>query len=87
MSNLLCHSGTWGSLGNLGVWGWVGLILELVFWVGLLAGLILLVVAAIRRAQVPAATGGLTAREILQSQYARGEITREQYELMKQDIG
>jgi len=28
-----------------------------------------------------------TAREILDERYARGEITREQYEQMKQDIG
>ena len=95
----LCHSGTWGSLGNLSGWGWVGLILNLIFWVGLLAGLTLLVVWAIRRARVLsgsgqntagglATTGGQnTAKEILQAQYARGEITREQYELRKQDIG
>ncbi len=28
-----------------------------------------------------------TPLEILKARYARGEITREQYELMKQDIG
>ena len=82
MINGLCHSGNWGSLGNLGVSGWVGMILTLVFWVGLLAGLTLLVVLAIRRARVravtvPSATGQPTAKEILQAQYARGEITRE----------
>ena len=32
------------------------------------------------------ATGQPTATEILQAKYARGEITREQYLLMKQDI-
>ena len=92
MFNGLCHTGTWGSLGNMGVWGWVGLILNLVFWVGLLAVLTLLVVRAMRRARVPTATvpyatGQPTAKEILQAQYARGEITREQYVLRKQDIG
>ncbi len=92
MSSLLCHSGTWGSVGNFGVWGSIGLILNLVFGVGLLAALTLLVVLAVRRAQVPAAavpsaTRQPTAKEILQAQYARGEITREQYEAMKQDIG
>ena len=91
MSSLLCHSGAWGSLGNFGVWGWVGVILNLVFWVGLLAALTLLAVLAVRRARVPAATVPHAsvqpnAREILQAQYARGEITREQYQLMKQDI-
>jgi uncharacterized membrane protein len=98
MINALCHSGTWGSLGNLGGWGLAGLILTLVFWVGLLAGLTLLVVYAFRRSRVRAATvpstnkqpnaGSLTtAKEILQAQYASGEITREQYELRKQAIG
>ena len=94
MSNLLCHSGNWGSLGNMGVWSWVGLILNLVFWVGFLVGLILLAVRAVRRARVPTATvpyatGQPIPKEILQAQYeyARGEITREEYELKKQDIG
>ena len=48
MINGLCHSGNWGSLGNLGEWGWIGLILNLVLWVGLLAGVTLLVVRGIR---------------------------------------
>jgi uncharacterized membrane protein len=57
-----------------------------------MAGLTLLVVWAIRRAHVPAATGPYaagqpTAKEVLQARYARGEIAREQYERMKQDIG
>jgi putative membrane protein len=89
----LCHAGAgnWGSPGDLGVWGWIGLILNLAFWVVLIAGLVLLVVWMIRRARVPAATGqqaaGLpSANEILQAKYAQGEITREQYQLMKQDI-
>ncbi len=87
MYNGLCNPGNWGFLGNFGVWGLIGLILNLVFWVGLIAGLTLLVVWAIRRTRVPAAAGQPTSKEILQARYARGEITREQYELGKQDIG
>jgi putative membrane protein len=87
MFNGLCHTGTWGSLGSMGIWGWIGLILNLVFWVGLVAGIILLVVRSMRRARVPASTGQPTPKEILQAQYARGEITREEYELRKQDTG
>jgi putative membrane protein len=91
MFNGLCHSGNWGSLGDFGVWGWIGLMLNLVLWVAMLAGLTLLVVWAIRRARVPTATvpyavAQPTAKEILRAQYARGEITREQYEIRKQDI-
>jgi putative membrane protein len=94
MFNGFCHAaaGNWGSVGGSGAGGWVGLILNLVLWMGLLAGVILLVIWAIRRARVPAATGlhttnQPTAKEILQAQYARGEISREEYELRKQDIG
>jgi len=92
MVNGFCDPGTWGFLGNLGIWGWVGLILNLVFWVVLIAGLVMFVVWAIRRARVSAATGPYvtgqpTSKEILKARYARGEITREQYELKKQAIG
>ena len=87
-----CDSGNWGFLGNFGGWGWTGLILDLIFWVGLIAGLTLIVVWAMRRSRVPAApapygNGQPTAKEILQAQYARGEITREQYECKKQELG
>jgi putative membrane protein len=92
MINGLCHSGNWESLGNFGGWGWIGLILSLIFSVGLIASLALLVVWAIRHSRVSAATvphvaGQPSAKDILQAQYARGDITREHYELRKQDIG
>ncbi len=96
----LCHFGNWGSLGywtggslgSLSGWGWVGLVVNLVFWVGLLVGLTLLVVRALRRAPAHAvavsyASGQPTAQEILQARYARGEINREQYQHLKRDIG
>lgn len=91
MINELCHTGSWGSLANLGGWGWAGLILTFIFWVGLIAGIAMLVAWAVRRARVRAATfpnstRQPTAKEVLQAQYARGEITREQYKLRKQEI-
>ena len=97
-TNGFCNTGTWGTPGNFSVWGSIGLILNLVFWIGLLVGLALLVIWATRRARVPAAAGPYatgqpaaggqnTALEILQAQYARGEITREQYELRKKELG
>ena len=88
-----CFSGIWGPFsGDFGLWGWIGLILNLVYWGVLIAGLVILVTWAIRHARVsattgPYATGQPTAKEILRVRYARGEITREQYELKKQVIG
>lgn len=87
MIDELCNSGILRLFGDWGVWSWIIVILNLIIWVGLIAGLALLAVWAIRRARVPYAIGQPTAHEILQAQYARGEITREQYKLMRQDIG
>jgi len=92
MFNGFCDIGSWGSLGNFSTWGWMGLISNLIFWLVLIAVLALLVVWVIRRASVSNGTnlkakGRPTAKEILQVQYAKGEISREKYELMKQDIG
>ncbi len=90
-TNGFCGTGTWGFPGYFGTWSWIGLILRLVFAIGLLAGLTLLVLWAIRHAQMPAhtgpdAAGQPTAKEIIQAQYARGEITREEYDQMRQDL-
>jgi putative membrane protein len=90
MFNGLCHFGNWG---NFGAWGWVAMILQTVFWIGLIAGVILLIVWAIRRSSQASTTvsgyaisGQPTAKDILQARYARGEITREQYQQMLDDL-
>lgn len=89
----LCHFGSWGAWSGMGAWGWVWMVLQFVFWGALLAGIVALVVWAIRqfgRASNPAlartASGGPSAKEILQARYARGEITREQYRQMLEDL-
>ena len=69
--------------------GILGFVLMLVFWGGLIALAIWLVKTLFASSQrSPSTTQGLelNASEILNQRYARGEITREQYELMKQDI-
>lgn len=77
----------WCNFGQWGLFGWAGLVANLVFWIGL----IILVVWIVRKifassSSVQAASGLGSAREILDLRYARGEITREQYEQMKADI-
>ena len=66
-------------------YGYWGMIIGAVIILVVLLGFVLLVVWAVRR------TGSgsgrpQTAREILDLRYARGEITREQYEQMKHDL-
>lgn len=80
--------------GWYGGFGWIGMILGGIFWLALLVGLILLIVWGIKRLnRMPsnsnAGSSGqaiLTPKEILQGRYARGEITREQYQQMLSDL-
>jgi len=67
-----------------------GLLFMLLFWGGLIALAVWLLSALFprnsRRRPSPAGQDR-SAGEILDRRYARGEVTREQYELMKQDLG
>lgn len=69
--------------------GMFGLLFMLLFWVVLIALAIWLVSALFpgsNRRPTSGADHLQSPREILDTRYARGEITREQYELMKQDL-
>ena len=77
----------WCNFGQWGIYGWIGLVANLVLWIGL----IVLAVWILRKifanpGTVALGAGSSNAREILDQRYARGEITREQYEQMKVDI-
>jgi putative membrane protein len=81
--------------GGFGGFGLTGMILNLVITVGLIVGLVLLIAWLWRRINpdgqtfaAPQNQGGAVAspREILQTRYARGEITREQYQQMLADL-
>jgi putative membrane protein len=86
----------YGMMSGYGSLGWVGWIINLVLTIGILIGLVLLVVWAVRRLthnqggslfySGQGGSGLTTAREILQARYARGEITREEYQQMLEDI-
>ena len=66
-----------------------GLLLMLLFWGGLIALAVWMASALFphsNRETSISTDQNLSAQEILDRRYARGEITRDQYELMKQDI-
>jgi putative membrane protein len=72
--------------------GLLGGLLMLLFWVVLIVGAVWLVRAIFwngRRRDWAAqpVEKTQTPLEILAQRYARGEITRDQYEIMKQDLG
>jgi putative membrane protein len=70
--------------------GWVGAGpwfggLGLIFWMLILAGLGLVVAWAVRQPSRPDQRNDQPL-DILKSRYARGELTREQYEQMRRDL-
>lgn len=69
--------------------GMFGLLFMLLFWGGLIALTVWLISALFPRdgrRLLSSLDQELSAREILDSRYARGEITREQYELIRQGL-
>ncbi len=69
--------------------GFIGLLLMLLFWGLLIAGAVWLVKAILTggaNSGIMAERNRLGAREILDQRYAKGEITREQHALMSEDI-
>ena len=80
---------------GFGGFGLIGMILNLVVTTGLIVGIVLLVVWLVRRF-APSQQGTAisayrpetqpTPQEILQVRYARGEISREEYQQMLSDL-
>ena len=70
--------------GMMGGFGWIGLLLYLAF----IVGFVVLVVWVVKRfsGQGSFQSPGQSPREILQVRYAKGEITREQFQQMLGDL-
>lgn len=82
-------------MGGFGLGGMLfGGLLMLLFWVLVVVGAIWLVVTLARGSQrstgSPVSTGmplgGETVLDVLKTRYAKGEITKEQFEQMKRDL-
>jgi putative membrane protein len=78
-----------------GAWGWIGGIFMMFFWILVLIAVVLLirwlVTAGGNRTPVhhgPQTSQGPveSALDILKKRYAKGEITKEQFELMRRDL-
>jgi putative membrane protein len=82
----------WGAMGPgmmMGGWGaaanpWWGMAM-LAFWALIMGGVVLLVVWGIRQVG-PVGDARRGPLDILKERYARGELTREQYEQMRRDL-
>ena len=91
----MMHGFGFNGFGGMGGFGLLGGLLSLVVTLGVIAGLVLLVVWAVRRfAHNSQANQELnhsvqaeqSPREILMQRYARGEVDREQYQQMLADL-
>ncbi len=71
--------------GMMGAFGLIGLLFNALIIVGVVG----LIVWAVKHFASPGnhASSTQTAREVLQVRYARGEITREQYQQILSDLG
>ena len=68
--------------------GWIGIILSFIFFILIIIGIILLIVWLVKRTTHPGIEDkkGSKALEVLKERYAKGEITKEQYENIKKDL-
>ena len=68
--------------------GWIGIILSFIFFILIIIGIILLIVWLVKRTTHPEIEDkkGSKALEVLKERYAKGEITKEQYESIKKDL-
>lgn len=77
-------------MGGFGFGGMLfGGLLMVAFWVLIIGGAVWLVVTLARSSQGTSATttAGQSPLAILQTRYAKGEITKEQFDQLRQDLG
>ena len=65
-------------------WGWMGLGMFSMglFWILVIVGIVVLI-----KWLIGGPARGRDAMEIVEERYARGELTRDQFEQMKRDLG
>lgn len=66
-----------GGFGTMASLGWLGILAMIVFWIGVI---LLVIWGASALFPTTGRTGGPDALEILRQRYARGEISREEFE-------
>ncbi len=78
--------GGWVGPGNAGGWG-LGWLFPLVFWGAIITGIVFLVRGAGQSSAGSPPLGGETALDILKKRYARGQITKAEFDEMRRDLG
>ena len=80
----------WWDGGHWAGWGWLGMIVMILFWVAVVVGIVYLVRALARRPGTGEGQQGPSGvsepLRILEERYARGEIDREEFLQRKADL-
>jgi putative membrane protein len=77
---MLAHTGiNWGNHFMFGGFMWV-------FWIVVIIGLVFLIKWIVQQGNTPETRAGGTPLEILKKRYARGEISKEEFEQRKKDL-
>lgn len=71
----------------MGLGGWMGSVFMIVFWTLLIVALVLWIKSLLRQERRASASGEPeSALEILKRRYARGEISKEEFEEKRKDL-
>jgi putative membrane protein len=69
---------------DFGWWGMgLGMLIMIIFWAGLIALITWIVVKLVRSGQKPSSQ---TPLEVAKTRYAKGEITKKEFEQLKKDL-
>ena len=69
---------------DFGWWGMgLGMLIMIIFWAGLIALITWIVVKLVRSGQQPSSQ---TPLEVAKTRYAKGEITKKEFERLKKDL-
>src|SRR5665648_147144 len=77
-----------GSSGSFGGFGLIGMFIGLIFWILIIVGIVLLIKWLLDQNKLGGQSSmtGESAMEILKKRYAKGEISKEEFEQMKRDL-
>jgi putative membrane protein len=73
--------------GMIGYYGFMPMFLALIFWILIAVGIIILVRWLVDQNKIKGEPKDMSALEIAELRYARGEITREEFDEIKMNLG
>ena len=73
--------------GHFGGGGIIGMILGFIFFIAIIVAVIILIVWLLKKKSHSEGESKSRVLDILKERYAKGEITKEQFEAMKKDLG